>query len=283
MMPLIRDPVVAGAFYPGSRSALSAGLTLLLKQKVHVAGTLCEPMGLVVPHAGYIYSGAVAAAGYRELAAHGRPEWAIILGANHTGLGVPISIAREGVWRTPLGDAPIATGVADSLVAEGVTVADEAFLHEHSIEVQLPFLQFLFGAEIPFIPICVMLPALSDLTALGEAIARIVRGKARDKAGVLIVSSDFTHYEPDETARSVDHRAIEKILALDVQGFYRSLIEERLSICGGGAIVALMVCARRLGWDETKLLSYATSGDVTGESHSVVGYAAISLTGREDG
>ena len=240
-------------------------------------------MGLVVPHAGYIYSGAVAAAGYRELAAHGRPEWAIILGANHTGLGVPISIAREGVWRTPLGDAPIATGVADSLVAEGVTVADEAFLHEHSIEVQLPFLQFLFGAEIPFIPICVMLPALSDLTALGEAIARIVRGKARDKAGVVIVSSDFTHYEPDETVRSVDHRAIEKILALDVQGFYRSLIEERLSICGGGAIAALMACARRLGWDETKLLSYATSGDVTGESHSVVGYAAISLTGRKDG
>jgi len=283
MMPLIREPVVAGAFYPGSRSALIAALTLLLKQKVHVEGTLCEPMGLVVPHAGYIYSGAVAAAGYRELAAHGRPEWAIILGANHTGLGVPISIAREGVWRTPLGDAPIATGMADSLVAEGVTVADEAFLHEHSIEVQLPFLQFLFGAEIPFIPICVMLPALSDLTALGEAIARIVRGKARDKAGVVIVSSDFTHYEPDETVRSVDHRAIEKILALDVQGFYRSLIEERLSICGGGAIVALMACARRLGWDETKLLSYATSGDVTGESHSVVGYAAISLTGRKDG
>ena len=283
MMPSIREPVVAGAFYPGSRSALSAGLTLLLKQKVHAAGTLCKPMGFVVPHAGYIYSGAVAAAGYRELAAHGRPEWAIILGANHTGLGAPISIAREGVWRTPLGDAPIATEVADSLVAEGLTVADEAFLHEHSIEVQLPFLQFLFGAEIPFIPICVMLPALSDLTALGEAIARIVRGKARDKAGVVIVSSDFTHYEPDETARSVDHRAIEKILALDVQGFYRSLIEERLSICGGGAIVALMACARRLGWSETKLLSYATSGDVTGESHSVVGYAAISLTGRKDG
>jgi len=283
MMPLIREPVVADAFYPGSRSALSAGLTLLLKQKVHIEGTLCEPMGLVVPHAGYIYSGAVAAAGYRELAAHGRPEWAIILGANHTGLGAPVSIVREGIWRTPLGDAPIATEVADSFVAEGVTVADEAFLHEHSIEVQLPFLQFLFGAEIPFIPICVMLPALSDLTALGEAIARIVRGKARDKAGVVIVSSDFTHYEPDETARSVDHRAIEKILALDVQGFHRSLIEERLSICGGGAIVALMACARRLGWDETKLLSYATSGDVTGESHSVVGYAAISLTGREDG
>jgi AmmeMemoRadiSam system protein B len=160
-----------------------------------------------------------------------------------------------------------------------LTVADEAFLREHSIEVQLPFLQFLFGAEIPFIPICVMFPALSDLTTLGEAIAQVVRGKA----GVVIASSDFTHYEPDETARSIDHRAIEKILALDVQGFHQSLIEERLSICGGGAIVALMACARRLGWDETKLLSYATSGDLTGERHSVVGYAAISLTGGKDG
>ena len=279
MMPSIREPVVAGTFYPGSRSALTAALTLLLKRKVHVAGTLCEPMGLVVPHAGYVYSGAVAAAGYRELAAHGRPEWAIILGTNHTGLGAPISIAREGVWRTPLGDAPIATDVADSLVTEGLTVADEAFLHEHSIEVQLPFLQFLFGAEIPFIPICVAFPALSDLTVLGEAIARVVRGKA----GVVIASSDFTHYEPDETARIIDHRAIEKILALDVQGFHRSLIEERLSICGGGAIVGLMACARKLGWGKTKLLSYATSGDITGESHSVVGYAAISLTGGKDG
>jgi AmmeMemoRadiSam system protein B len=279
MMPSIREPVVAGAFYPGSRSALIAALTLLLKRKGYAEGALCEPMGFVVPHAGYIYSGAVAAAGYRELAAHGRPEWAIILGANHTGLGAPISIAREGIWRTPLGDAPIATEVADQLVAEGLTVADEAFLREHSIEVQLPFLQFLFGAEIPFIPICVMFPALSDLTTLGEAIAQVVRGKA----GVVIASSDFTHYEPDETARSIDHRAIEKILALDVQGFHQSLIEERLSICGGGAIVALMACARRLGWDETKLLSYATSGDLTGERHSVVGYAAISLTGGKDG
>jgi len=279
MMPSIREPVVAGAFYPGSRSALIAGLTLLLKRKVHVEGALHEPMGFVVPHAGYIYSGAVAAAGYRELAEHGRPEWAIILGANHTGLGSPISIAREGIWRTPLGDVPVATEVADHLVAEGLTVADEAFLHEHSIEVQLPFLQFLFGAEIPFIPICVMFPALSDLTELGEAIAQVVR----DRAGVVIVSSDFTHYEPDETARSVDHRAIEKILALDVQGFHQSLTEERLSICGGGAIVALIACARRLGWGKTKLLSYATSGDVTGESHSVVGYAAISFARREDG
>jgi hypothetical protein len=280
MMPSIREPVVAGAFYPGSAASLSAELERLFGRPLPpIEEALPAPMGLVVPHAGYLYSGAVAATGYRDLAARGRPKWAIILGANHTGLGRPISLARAGVWRTPLGDAPIATDLADRLVAEGLPVAEEAFLREHSIEVQLPFLQFLFGAEIPFVPICVMLPSLSAVMSLGGAIARVIG----DEAGVVIISSDFTHYEPDSMARRIDHRAIERILALDVEGFYRSLIEERLSICGGGAIAALLSCGRTLGWGEAKLLSYATSGDVTGDRSAVVGYAAISVAGRKNG
>jgi len=279
-MTSIREPVVAGAFYPGSPAALSAELKRLFGSSVDVSEReITSPVGLIAPHAGYAYSGPTAAAGYRQLATLGQPKWAIVLGANHTGLGRPVSLARVGIWRTPLGDAPIATELADRLVATGLEVADEAFLREHSIEVQLPFLQFLFGAEIPLVPICVMLPPLSELIAFGEAISQVIS----DEPGVVVVSSDFTHYQPEEVARRIDHEAIERILALNVEGFYRSLVEERLSICGGGAITILMTIARKLGWNDTQLLSYATSGDVTGDRRSVVGYAAISFLGRGHG
>jgi len=279
-MTSIREPVVAGAFYPGSPAALSAELKRLFGSSVDVSEReITSPVGLIAPHAGYAYSGPTAAVGYRQLATLGQPKWAIVLGANHTGLGRPVSLARVGIWRTPLGDAPIATELADRLVATGLEVADEAFLREHSIEVQLPFLQFLFGAKIPFVPICVMLPPLSELIAFGEAISQVIS----DEPGVVVVSSDFTHYQPEEVARRIDHEAIERILALNVEGFYRSLVEERLSICGGGAITILMTIARKLGWNDTQLLSYATSGDVTGDRRSVVGYAAVSFLGRGHG
>jgi len=259
---------------------LSAELKRLFGSSVDVSEReITSPVGLIAPHAGYAYSGPTAAVGYRQLATLGQPKWAIVLGANHTGLGRPVSLARVGIWRTPLGDAPIATELADRLVATGLEVADEAFLREHSIEVQLPFLQFLFGAKIPFVPICVMLPPLSELIAFGEAISQVIS----DEPGVVVVSSDFTHYQPEEVARRIDHEAIERILALNVEGFYRSLVEERLSICGGGAITILMTIARKLGWNDTQLLSYATSGDVTGDRRSVVGYAAVSFLGRGHG
>ncbi len=273
MMTPIREPVVAGAFYPGSRVSLSETLTALFGGLItKPAKARSAPMGLIVPHAGYVYSGAVAAAGYRRLAAAGRPEWVIVLGSNHTGMGRPISLAREGAWRTPLGVSPIATPIADRLVAAGVPVAPEAFTHEHSIEVQLPFLQFLFGTEVPFVPICLMLPRLADLSVLGAVLANLTR----ESAGALVVSSDFTHYEPDETVRQVDHQALERILALDAEGFYESLLRERLTICGGAAITALLVCARDLKW-KGRLASYATSAEAGGDPHAVVGYAAVSF------
>jgi len=227
MMISHRRPVVAGMFYPGSPDGLSRELTRLCGAP-RSGAALNASLGLIAPHAGYVYSGGVAGGGYKELAARGTPKWAIILGSNHTGMGQPISIATEGVWETPLGSSPIATEIALRLVDAGVRVAPEAFLREHSIEVQLPFLQHLFGLGVPFVPICVMLPPIDDVVALGEA--------------------------------------------------YHKLIEERLSICGGGAITALMSCARTLVW-EARLVSYATSGDMTGDRSAVVGYAAISFIG----
>lgn len=263
-------------FYPGSPDGLSRELTRLCGTPEKI-GKLDSSLGLIAPHAGYVYSGAVAGAGYKELAARGMPEWAIVMGSNHTGMGQPISIATDGEWKTPLGTSQIAPGIAQRLVAGGARVAPEAFSREHSIEVQLPFLQHMFGTDLPFVPICVMFPRLTDVIALGAAIADI----AGESPGVVIASSDFTHYQPDEVARQIDLEAIDLILALDVEGFYHKLIAERLTICGGGAIAAVMSCARTLGW-KSKLITYATSGDVTGDRAAVVGYAAISFIGGHD-
>jgi len=279
-MTSIREPVVAGAFYPGSAIALQETLARLFGGPVEVAeSALTSPAGLIAPHAGYVFSGPTAAVGYRWLATLGRPAWALILGANHTGMGRPISLVRHGAWRTPLGEAPIATELADRLIEKGLEVAEVAFLREHSVEVQLPFLQFLFGEGFPFVPVCVMTPTLSELMRAGESIADVIR----DQPGVVITSSDFTHYEPHEAAKKRDQKAIERILSLDVEGFYRSLAEERLSICGGGAIAILMTIARTLDWDKPRLLTYATSGDITGDRSAVVGYAAICFAGSEHG
>ncbi len=275
MITPIRRPVVAGAFYPGRSDALLQVLSSLFGGKPQPKGSLSRPLGLVAPHAGYVYSGKVAADGYMEVGKRGRPDAVIILGTNHTGLGRPISIGRAGAWRTPLGDAPVATELADRLIERGFPVAEEAFLREHSVEVQLPFIQYLFGPEVPFIPVCVMLPPLDDLIAAGEGIAEVVQG-----GSILVVaSSDFTHYEPDGIARRLDMEAIELILGLDVAGFYRLVIEKRLSICGAGAITILLAAAARLGWSNVDLVSYATSGDVTGDRSAVVGYAAITVEG----
>lgn len=271
-----RRPIVAGMFYAGNADDLSHEL-VLLSGSPRAPVTLDSSMGLIVPHAGYVYSGAIAGEGYAQVASRGRPEWVIILGSNHTGMGSPISIATEGEWETPLGTSKIATAIARKLVAGGARVAPEAFAREHSIEVQLPFLQHLFGLDVPFVPICVMLPPIADVAALGESIADVAKGNS----GLVIASSDFTHYQPNEVARQIDLEAIELILALDVEGFYHKLIAERLTICGGAAIAAVMSCARALGW-KARLISYATSGDVTGDRSAVVGYAAISFIGGKD-
>jgi len=276
IMTIIRDPIAAGLFYPEKRAALRGMLARLFGTE---AGTTARPMarstGIVCPHAGYVYSGAVAAHAYREIAMLGRPAWAILLGANHTGMGEPLSTMREGVWRTPLGDAPIAADLADRLIAAGFSVSERAFLREHSLEVQLPFLQLLYGEDFPFVPVSVQLAPLATLRKAGEAVAEL----AAESGGLVVASSDFTHYQPHDIAEGTDRRAIEKILALDIEGFYRLVAEEGLSICGGGAITILMQVASILDWTDIELLEYATSGDITGERDAVVGYAAIAFHG----
>ena len=274
MLSSVREPVVAGSFYPGTSRALTAQLSNLFKRKPEVPSRVLESsVGLVVPHAGYVYSGPTAAAGYLQLSSLGRPSRVVILGANHTGMGSPISLASEGVWRTPLGDARIDTDLAGRVADKGFKVAEVAFAREHSVEVQLPFIQHVYGTDISFVPICTMLPSLSRIVELGEALAEVAKSE-----GILVVaSSDFTHYQPEEVASRIDHRAIGRILELDIEGFYDMLVNERLTICGGSAITALMAMGRKIGWQDVSLVSYSTSGDITGDRNAVVGYAAISF------
>jgi len=274
-----RLPVVAGTFYPGERAALTEVVCALLGEDVdRSCAPLGMPCGLIAPHAGYPYSGPTAAAGYRAIAGLGRPELVVLLGANHTGFGGPVVLDDHETWRTPLGDVPVAGDVVDALVDAGIPVDGAPFVREHSLEVQLPFLQILWGAAFRVVPICVQLADRVALAAAGDAIAAVLR---EIPAALVVASSDFTHYEPDESARRTDHEALDAILALDANRFLDLCVGRRLTICGAGAIATLMRAANELGMTTTKLAHYSTSAEATGDRSSVVGYAAV-LFLRED-
>jgi AmmeMemoRadiSam system protein B len=271
----IRAPIAAGAFYPGNPTVLRATVESFFERDARWSNrTLASPVGLIAPHAGYPYSGAVAAAGYGRVAALGRPEAVVLLGANHTGLGAPFSVSGHAIWETPLGRSPVDARLVAQLTDSGIPMADVAFAREHSIEVQLPFIQSIWGCDLPIVPLCVM---SVPLPSIQESVEPIVR--AIGSSSVLAVaSSDFTHYEPDATARELDHLALEPIGAVDAEGFDRVYRERRLSICGAGAILTLLRLCRRLGLTNGKLVEYATSGDVTGDRAAVVGYASVLFT-----
>ncbi len=279
MEETVRPPIVAGVFYPGDPAVLRATIESFFPSGENWRGdTLVAPVGLIAPHAGYPYSGAVAASGYTEVAARGRPEAVVLLGANHTGSGLPIAVTPHTVWETPLGRSPIERELVAQLVERGIPRADAPFTREHSIEVQIPFLQAIWGNDLPIVPICVL--SGSKLSA-GAAID-VIAGAIGDRSVLIVASSDFTHYESDATARDLDRQALEPILTLDAKAFERLCRERGLSICGTGAIRVLLGLCHRLGLTQGSLIDYATSGDVTGNREAVVGYASVLFT-RGDG
>lgn len=277
-----RRPCVAGTFYPAAPGRLVGEIEGYLGGSRDALGPpgprLSGPVGLILPHAGYPYCGAVAAAGYRALWRAGRPEAVIILGTNHTGLGGPLVVGEPGEWDTPLGPLPVDEGLARGVAeALGAPQADSPFLEEHSVEVQLPFLRYLFG-ELRFVPVVVQHLAADVAARAGEALAEVVRGR-----GVgLIASSDFTHYESDGVAREKDREALDRILALDLLGFLEVVASLGITICGVGAIAILLSASLALGLSDAQLLSYHTSGEVVGMREQVVGYAAVLLRRRDD-
>ena len=281
-MAKIRRPTQAGAFYEGNAESLKKQIEDCFLHKfgpgkipeVVEAGTR-KIVGLVCPHAGYMFSGPVAVHAYYELALDGTPEVFVIFGPNHTGYGSALAVMNEGVWRMPLGDVEVDSETANQIVRESriVDVDDSAHRFEHSIEVQLPFLQYLYGSKFKIVPICFLMQDLSSAREVGQAVAKVLA----DKNAVIIASSDMTHYEPHERAVKKDRLALEAVEAMDEAKFYSIIETQRVSACGYGPIAALITAAKILGAKEAKLLCYKTSGDVIGDYSSVVGYAAVSF------
>ncbi|MCX7719865.1 MAG: AmmeMemoRadiSam system protein B [Dictyoglomus thermophilum] len=262
-----RLPAVAGYFYP----ATSRELLNMLSQFIKEVPNKVPLWGCIVPHAGYIYSGKVAGAVYSLMEV---PDVAIIIGPNHNGLGYPSAIYSEGIWTTPLGDVEIDSVLSQKILQESDYLKEDALAHqpEHSLEVQVPFLQYI-NPNIKIVPITVVDYSYEVLKNLGYAISQAVRDYEYNT--VIIASSDFSHYEPHEIAKQKDLYAIESILNLDEKEFIKRVVEKDISICGVGPIVITMIAVKLLGSKRAKLVEYQTSGNVTRDFDQVVGYAGI--------
>lgn len=278
---LIRKPAQAGMFYAGTKEELLGQIEECFRHEfgpgeLPSIGKNKERkiIAMVCPHAGYMYSGPVASKAYYALAADGKPEVFIILGPNHTGYGSGVSIMTEGSWETPLGIASIDDKLANKIwrASNIIDIDDLAHRYEHSIEVQLPFLQYIYG-DVKFVPIVMMLQDLETCKMVADAIAKSVSGLDV----VVIASSDFTHYEAQSRAEKKDRIAIEAILKLDENEFYSVIERHNISICGYGPISVAILAAKKLGAKKAELLQYKTSGDITKDYSGVVGYSAIAI------
>ena len=270
---MIRHPVVAGQFYPASASQLKAMIKTLVDEEVEKR----EVIGLVSPHAGYVYSGPVAGAVISRIKFK---DTFIIIGPNHTGRGKPLSIMTEGVWQTPLGDIAIDSELGKRILTSSSHLQedDAAHQYEHSLEVQLPFLQY-FRPDIRIVPITLAYGSRAAYREIGREIARAVRELPREV--VIMASSDMTHYESQESAQQKDQQAIDAILRLDEDELLRRVEELDISMCGYAPTVCLISAAKELGATAAELVRYQTSGDITGDYSSVVGYAGIIITAAE--
>jgi AmmeMemoRadiSam system protein B len=278
----LRYPAVAGSWYAGTPNGLRKQIEQLFTHRLG-PGSLPSVVedgprnivGLVVPHAGYMASGPVAAHAYHHLAENGKPDVVVIFGPNHTGHGSALAAMNEGSWRTPLGDVDIDTETANKILqtCSILDVDDRAHVYEHSIELQLPFLQYLYGSEFKFVPICFMIQDLESSREVGRAVASALE----NKNGLVIASSDLTHYEPQERAEKKDKMAIDAALDMDEEKYYHTVEAYGISTCGYGPVMAAITAAKGLGAKKAELLIYKTSGDVLGDSSAVVGYASIAF------
>ena len=265
----IREPAVAGKFYPGDRATLLKELELLLKP--HAGAAKQSAIACMVPHAGYVYSGGVAANAFSRLEF---PLRIIIVGPRHFPRGANLAINSSGAWKTPLGLFPIDEPLAKSLLRECPSLQEDDVAHarEHSLEVEVPFLQVL-APHSKFVPIAVGTLDFRVLSDLGAALARAVA--ASGEPVLIVASSDMNHYEPDDVTRQKDRRAIDRLLALDPRGLLDTVRSEGISMCGVGPAVATLAAANEFGAARAELVQYATSGDAFGDRDQVVGYAGM--------
>jgi hypothetical protein len=267
---MVRRAIVAGQFYPEDVERLNR----MIEKFSPKATSKINAKAIILPHAGYIYSGKVAAVTVSKISPKKR---LIILGPNHTGLGEDFALWTKGEWCIPSGKIPIDENLAESILKKGNYIKEDYFAHqnEHSIEVELPILNYFFG-EFKFVPICCQ---ISNIEEYKMVASQIIEGIKQIKEEILLVAStDMSHYEPDSTARKKDRLALEAITNLDAEALVRVTERERVSMCGVSPVAILLFCVKGLRAKKAHVELYQTSGDVSGDYSSVVGYAGVVIT-----
>jgi len=286
---MLRNPAVAGHFYKGSPESLR-------KQVAEFVVPVPEKkkaLGVLSPHAGLVYSGPVAGAVYSSIEL---PDTFVLIGPNHTGLGAPVSLMTGGTWETPLGQAAIDEPLAASILSKSRRIQEDSLAHlrEHSLEVQLPFIQH-FKNTFTFVPIQMLDTRLETCVEVGRAVGEAIKDRGQGAGGMgqgkkektknselqtpndvlIIASSDMSHYERAATAKEKDFKAIQQILELNPEGLYHAVREYGITMCGYGPAVAMLAACKLLGATKAELIKYANSGEVSGDYEQVVGYAGI--------
>lgn len=279
---MVRMPVVAGRFYEGKEELLrerlrNCFLGALGPEKLPEGepGSTRALKAIIAPHAGYMYSGMTAAHSYLKIFEDGDPAHIVMLGPNHTGMGAKLAVCNED-WQTPLGVASFDSILGAAIVEEDEYATIDCIAHsnEHSLEVQVPFLQYTLGVDRSFVPICVSDQSYRVCESIGKTLAKL----ANEMDILVIASSDFTHFESAESAQKKDNQAMEFLEFLDPEGFLSFVQGHRISICGAGPIAAAMVFAKERGATQFSVLKYTNSGDITHDKSSVVAYVAATIT-----
>jgi MEMO1 family protein len=266
---IVRKPAVAGQFYPAAANSLQKQIDGFLPASAQRK----DVIGCMLPHAGYMYSGMVAAQTAARVIVK---DTVILLGPNHTGLGAAFSLMASGAWQTPFGNVDIDQSLAQAILAGSryLEKDDLAHLREHSLEVELPILQY-FRKDFKIVPIAFGSDDFAALTDVGMAVAHAIKERKQAASTLLVASSDMTHYEPAAVARKKDDFAIQAVLNLDARALWETVRSKNLTMCGYMPVIAMITASRALGATKGELVQYATSGDVTGDNSSVVGYAGI--------
>ena len=266
---MVREPAVAGKFYTANPKELLQELDqMVVRQEAD------RVFGIIAPHAGYVYSGKVAGSVYGAIKV---PDAVIVLGPNHTGMGWPVALSPAGDWITPLGSVKINSRLTE-LIEEHVPLArqdESAHRYEHSLEVQLPFLQFC-NPNVSIAALCISVPDFPSLSAIGEGIAKAISEYGEEV--LMVASSDMTHYESAQAAKAKDDVALAQVSALNPEALVKVCREEGITMCGVYPTAVMLVAAKALGAKQATLVRYATSGDVSGDLNKVVAYAAVTVS-----
>ena len=274
-MDMIRKPVVAGQFYPDNKIELEDMIEDCFRHKYGPKNQIDSNekiFGIISPHAGYVYSGPTACHSYNSISSS-NPELVIILGPNHFGVGKGVATMTDSMWESPLGlvkvDSESARKITD--ISKHIEIDEYSHSRDHSLEVQIPMLQSFLSKQFKILPIILLDQSLEMARDVGKAIAEI----AKSQKTMIVASSDFTHYEENSFAYKQDKALIETILEMNVEKFYDVLMERRVTACGYGAMASAIIACKILGATKGEMLNYTTSGDISGDNSSVVGYGSI--------